>query len=322
MASFVVRRLLGMIPLMLGITFLTFAIVQLVPGSPFSNLAQNPRVRPEDIRRLEDAYGLSDPWPLQYVRWLGNLVQGDLGLSLTNYRPVTARVFDALPNTLLLAAVSFALALLLAIPLGVLSAVRHNTLFDRLVTIGSIASFAIPTFWLALMMQLVIGVEFFERGWPSLPVAGIYDLRAGGGLWDRVEHLIMPAVALAIVQLAGWIRYLRSSMLEVINLDFVRTAQAKGLKQRAVIYGHAMRNALLPLVTLLGFSLPEFFGGAFIIERVFDYNGVGLLAVNAANDNDYTLIMGITVLIAGLTLFGNLLADVAYAVLDPRIRYG
>ena len=322
MAGYVVRRLLGMIPLLLGITFLTFAIVHLVPGSPLMRLHSDPRVRPQDIERLEQVYGLDKPWPVQYVQWLGNLVRGDLGISLTNYRPVTSRILDVLPNTLLLTTASFAIALLVAIPLGVASAARHNSLFDRIVTLGSIASYAVPVFWLALMMQLLIGVKFFECGWPSLPVSGLYDIRGDRGLADRLEHLIMPAVALAVVQLAGWIRYLRSSMLEVVRLDFVRTAEAKGLKQRTVLYGHASRNAMLPLVTLLGFSVPEFFAGAFIIEGIFDWTGVGLLAVKAAQDGDYTMIMGITVLVDTLTLLGNLLADVAYAVLDPRIRYG
>lgn len=321
MTRYIVHRLIGMVPLMLGITFLTFAIVQLVPGSPFSRLAANPRVRPEDIARLEATYGLNQPWPVQYVRWLGSLLRGDLGVSLTNYRPVTDRILDVLPNTLLLTTTSFVLALAVAVPLGVLSATRHNSVLDRSITVGSVAAYAVPTFWLALMMQLLIGVKFFEWGLPSLPVAGLYDVRGDRGLGDRLEHLIMPAIALAVVQLAGWIRYLRSSMLEVIHLDFVRTAEAKGLKQRTILYGHAFRNAVLPLVTLLGFSLPEFFAGAFIIERVFAWNGVGLLAFKAATDNDYTLVMGITLLLAGLTLLGNLFADIAYAILDPRIRY-
>jgi peptide/nickel transport system permease protein len=278
-------------------------------------------VRQQNRELLEKSLGLDQPWPVQYVVWLGKLVQGDFGISMTNFRPVKSRILDALPNTLLLTTTSFALALLVAIPLGIFSAVRHNSLFDRIVTVGSIASFAIPTFWLALMMQLLIGVKFFQWGWPALPVSGLYDLRGDRSFGDRLEHLIMPAVALAVVQLAGWIRYLRSSMLEVIHLDFVRTAEAKGLTHRAVVYGHALRNAMLPLVTLLGFSLPEFFAGAFIIESVFDYNGIGLLGFKAATDSDYTLIMGITVLIAALTLLGNLAADVAYSVLDPRIRY-
>lgn len=321
MATYVARRLLGLIPLLLGITFLTFAIVHLIPGSPFGRLATDPRVRPQDIARLEETYGLTKPWPLQYLHWLGNLARGDLGISLTNGRPVAARILDVLPNTLLLTVSAFALAVALAIPLGVYSAANRHTLFDRLVTIGAVASFAVPTFWLALMMQLLFGVHFFERGWPSLPVGGLYDVRAGGGLADRLEHLVMPAVALAVVQLAGWIRYLRSGMVEVMRLDYVRTAEAKGLRPRAILFRHAFRNSLLPLVTLLGFSLPEFFAGAFIVEKVFAWNGVGLLAVDAATDSDYTLVMGITLLIAGLTLLGNLLADVAYALLDPRIRY-
>jgi peptide/nickel transport system permease protein len=321
MTRFIVRRLLGMIPLMLGITFITFAIVHLVPGNPISKLPSDPRVRPQNQELLERSLGLDKPWPVQYVDWLGKLVRGDLGISLTNFRPVKDRILDALPNTLLLATTSFLLAFAFAVPLGVLSAIKHHSVFDRVVTVGSIASFAIPTFWLALMMQLLIGVKFFQWGWPALPVSGLYDPRGDRDLGDRVIHLIMPAVALAIVQLAGWIRYLRSSMLEVVHLDFVRTAEAKGLSRRAIMYGHALRNAMLPLVTLLGFSLPEFFAGAFIIERVFDYNGIGLLAVKAATDSDYTLIMGITVMLAALTLIGNLAADVAYGVLDPRIRY-
>jgi peptide/nickel transport system permease protein len=319
-AAFIVRRLLGLIPLMLGITFLTFAIVQLVPGSPMARLRTDPRIRPEHVARLEQVYGLDQPWPRQYLTWLGNLLRGDLGISLTNFRPVNDRIMDALPNTLLLTTTSFVLALGVAIPFGVYSALRHNSAFDRIVTVGSLATFAVPTFWLALMMQL-LAVTFFERGWPSLPVSGLYNIRDGGDLGDRLRHLIMPAAALAVVQIAGWIRYLRSQMLEVIKLDYVRTAEAKGLGSRTVLYVHAFRNALLPLVTLLGFSVPEFFAGAYIIERVFDWNGIGLLTVKAAQDNDYTLIMGSTVLIAGLTLLGNLMADVAYAVLDPRIRY-
>lgn len=321
MATFIVRRFLGLIPLMLGITFLTFAIVQLVPGSPMARLRTDPRIRPEYVARLEQVYGLDQPWPLQYLKWLGNLARGDLGISLTNFRPVNDRIMEALPNTLLLTTTSFFLALAMAVPFGIYSAVRHNTAFDRLVTFGSLATFAVPTFWLALMMQLLFAVTFFERGWPALPVAGLYDIRDGGDLLDRLKHLIMPAAALAVVQIAGWVRYLRSQMLEVIRLDYVRTAESKGLKPRTVLYSHAFRNALLPLVTLLGFSLPEFFAGAYIIERVFDWNGIGLLTVKAAQDNDYTLIMGTTVLLAGLTLLGNLFADIAYAVLDPRIRY-
>lgn len=321
MTAFILRRVLQLIPLMLGITFLTFAIINLIPTSPLTSEQINPRMRAEDITRIKENLGLNEPWPKRYVIWLGKFARGDLGLSLINYTPVRDRIFNVLPNTMLLSASAFFLALFISIPLGVFSALKRNSWFDNATTVGSVAAFAIPTIWLSFLLLILFAVKFDDWGLPSLPIGRMTDTRGGGGFLDRLEHLILPTVALALVQLAGWTRYIRSAMLEVIRQDFVRTAQAKGLRARAVIFGHAFRNALLPLVTLLGLSMPDLFAGALVVETIFAWNGMGLLAVTSTTQNDYTMIMGITVMFALLTIIGNLLADIGYALLDPRIRY-
>jgi peptide/nickel transport system permease protein len=321
MARFILRRVVQMVPLLFGITFLVFAIVNLTPGSPVTRYQFNPRARPADIERIKNNLGLDQPWPIRYVQWVGNVLRGDLGISMINYTPITNRILTVMPNTLLLMVTSLIFALAISIPLGIYSAVKRNTLFDNVVTIGSVAAFAIPTFWLGLMLILIFAVKFNDLGWYHLPAGGTRDLRGESGLIDRIEHLILPTIALGLVQLAGWTRYIRASMLEVIRQDYVRTAQAKGLRSRAVLYSHAFRNALLPLVTLIGLTLPELFGGAVLIENIFAWNGMGRLTFDAAQAKDYTLIMGTTLMFAVLTLIANLIADVMYAVLDPRIRY-
>lgn len=322
MTQYIIRRMLQMIPLIIGITFLTFAIINLVPGSPVANLQfNNPRMRPQDIANIQHNLGLDKPWPERYVVWLKNLMHGNLGVSYVNGTPVTSRILNVLPNTLLLTGTALLFALLFSIPLGVYSAVRHNSFLDHFVTIGSTAAYSIPTFWLGLMMILLFAVHFHEWGFPALPVGGTHNLRGNAGALDYIKHLIMPAIALGLVSLAGWTRYIRSSMLEVIRQDYVRTAEAKGLRNRTILFAHAFRNALLPLVTLIGLTLPDLFGGAVIIEQIFAWNGLGRLQVDAANQSDYTMVMGIVLMFAVLTLLANLLADVMYAVLDPRIRY-
>jgi peptide/nickel transport system permease protein len=320
MAAFIFRRLLQVIPLLIGISFITFAIVN-ATGSPVSKLEFNPRMTPEDIEQIQDNLGLNEPFYKRYFIWVSHVARGDLGLSLINSTPVADRIMTVLPNTLLLSGVSFFLALFMAIPLGVYAAVRRNSLFDNLTTIGTVAVFAVPTFWLGLLLLIVFAVKFQEWGFPSLPVGGMRDQRGDSGLWDRIQHLILPSISLALVQLASWTRYIRSSMLEVIRQDYVRTANAKGLRDRAVIFGHAFRNALLPLVTLLGLSVPDLLAGSIFVEQIFAWNGMGRLTLDSVNDSDYTMIMGITLVFAVLTILGNLLADVFYAILDPRIRY-
>ena len=319
MTRYVLGRLVQMIPLLLGVTLLTYAIVDFVPGSPLAALEMNPRTRPEDIARIRHNLGLDQPWYLRYFAWLGNVVRGDLGVSLRDSTSVSGRIAAVLPNTLLLTASALCLALLLAVPLGVTAAVKRNSVFDRLVAVGSLAAYAVPSFWLAFLLIILFGVKFREWGWPALPVSGTYDLRGGGGFMDRCEHLLLPCVTLAFVQIAAWTPYIRSAMLEVSRQDYIQTARAKGLRERAVLYSHAFRNALLPLITFVGLTLPELFGGAFITESVFSWNGMGLLTVNAARASDFPMIMGTMLLFAVLTMVGNLVADVLYATLDPRI---
>lgn len=321
MARFILRRVLIMIPLLIGISFLIFALVNLIPGSPIQAVADNPRASPEDVARIRENLGLNEPWPVRYFIWLGDAVRGDLGYSLTNFTSVSDRVLGVLPATVLLSGSSLLAALLISIPLGVYSAVRRNSWIDHVVTVGSTAAFAVPIFWLGFLLILFFAVQLQRWGLPSLPVSGTHDARGGGGFFDRAEHLILPAVALGLKDVAAWTRYIRGSMLEVIRQDYVRTAEAKGLRDRAVLYAHAFRNALIPLITLVGLSIPSVFGGAFLIEQVFAWPGMGRLSLDALQDRDYTLVMGAFMFFAVLTLLGNLIADVAYAVMDPRIRF-
>lgn len=320
MLAYAIRRVLQMIPLILGVTFLTFVIINLIPGSPADIVRSDPKIRPEARARIEKSLGLDKPWPERYVTWLADLARGDLGESMHNRVPVVDRIGAVLPNTLLLTVSALALALAVAIPLGVYAALNHRSWIDRALNVFSVSLYSMPTFFLAYVLVIVFALMFRQWGLPSLPVGGMVDTRGGGGFWDRVEHLILPATTLALIQIGGWSAYIRSQMLETLQQDFVRTAHAKGLRERAVLYAHALRNAILPLVTLVGLSLPDLFGGAIIIESIFAWPGIGRLTLEAVDRRDYTLIMGTTLMFAVLTMVGNLLADVMNAVLDPRIR--
>jgi peptide/nickel transport system permease protein len=320
MTAYIARRLLQMIPLLIIVTMITFAATSLT-GSPINRLEFDPRVKPEDIQRLRHSLGLDKPLYERYLIWVGNLLRGDFGYSVINFRPVRDRILDVMPNTLILAVLSTAVSLSIAIPVGVNAAIRRNSIFDRISSLLAVAGFAVPTVWLGLMLILLFSYKFREWGFPSLPVGGVRDVRGSGGLADRVEHLILPVVALSLPQMAGWIVFIRSSMLEVIRQDFIRTAEAKGLFERTVRYSHAFRNAMVPLVTLIGLSLPGLFSGALVVENVFAYPGMGRLIVTAVGDKDYTVVMGTTVMYTVLVVFGNLLADILYVAVDPRIRY-
>lgn len=321
MSRFIIRRLLGLIPLILGISFIVFALLNLVPGSPADNIPRSPQIRPEDFERVRQNLGLDQPWPERYFIWLSNALQGDFGNSFITYTPVKMMISDQLPNTLVLSMTSLLLALVVSIPLGVYCAVNRNSLVDRVVTIVATAFSSIPTIWLGLMMILLFSVKFKEWGLPYLPTSGVRNLREADSFTDRLEHLILPATALALLSLADWTRYIRSQMLEVIRQDYVRTAYAKGLKDRIVLMRHAFRNALLPLVTLVGLTIPGLFGGALIIENIFAYPGIGQLTVTSLQRSDYSVAMACVMMLAILTVIGNLIADVLYGILDPRVRY-
>lgn len=309
-----------MIPLTVGVTFVTFGLMNLIPGSPYTNLRSNPRIRPSDIARLEEQLGLNRPWPVRYVEWLGDLLHGDLGRSMQNQVPVIDRISAVLPNTLLLTTTALIFSLVIAVPLGVYAAARHRSWFDRGTNLATVALWAIPNAWLAIMLVVLFSFKFKEWGLPSLPATGITSPRGGGDLMDRIKHLILPTISLGLIQIGIWSAYIRSSMLEALHSDFIRTARAKGLANRAVLFSHAFRNAFLPLVTLVGLSIPSLFGGAILIESVFAWNGMGLLALQAVEQRDYTLVMGTTLMFAVLTMLANLIADVLYGVLDPRVR--
>lgn len=321
MSRYIIRRLIGMVPLILGISFIIYALLNLVPGSPADNIERSPDMRPEDFERIRANLGLDDPWYLRYFIWLGNAVQGDFGNSLIDYAPVDFMIRSAIPNTLILSVTSLVMALIISVPLGVICAVKRNSIFDRVVTVVATAFSSIPTVWLGLMMIILFAVKFQQWGLPSLPTSGVRNLREPENIADRLEHLILPATALALLSLADWTRYIRSQMLEVVRQDYVRTAQAKGLRNSAVLMGHAFRNAMLPLVTLVGLTIPGLFGGALIIENVFAYPGIGQLTVSSLQASDYTVAMACVMMLAILTVLGNLIADVLYGVLDPRVRY-
>ncbi len=275
--------------------------MHLAPGDPTA-LFTDPNIDPADLARIRANWGLDKPVIAQYFYWLGNVVRGDFGTSYMTGRPVMQEILERLPATLLLMGTTYFFIILITIPLGVFSAVKKNKWQDNLITIISFAGMATPTFWLGLMLMLLFAVKL---DW--LPALG---------------NLTLPVITMVIGGLAGMTRYQRAAMLEVLNQDYIRTARAKGLPERVVIFKHALRNALIPIVTILGLSLPTLFGGAFIVETIFAWPGMGRLGVTAIFQRNYPLIMGIVMFSAILILMGNLLADIGYALVDPRIRYG
>ena len=322
MLGYIGRRLLGLVPLLIGITFISFLVIHLAPGSPVELLADmNPDASPELRERLIEHWGLDRPLHVQYWRWLTGILQGDLGVSLsTDARPVMDKIAEALPITLFLNALSLCLIMAVSIPIGVYSATHQYSVSDRALTVFVFLGFAMPTFWLALLCMMLFGVEL---GW--LPISGLTSLdyeRLGffERVWDRTRHLIMPVSIAAITSLAGLSRYMRSSMLEAFRQDYVTTARAKGLRESTVVYKHALRNALLPVVTILGLSIPGLIGGSVIFETIFAIPGMGRLFFDSVLQRDYTVIMGVLFMGAVLTLIGNLFADLMYAAVDPRLR--
>jgi len=311
-----------LIPLLLGITFVSFVVIQAAPGSPVELMTDmNPDASPELRQRLEQYWGLDQPVHIQYWRWLQRIAVGDFGVSFAaDGRPVLDKIADALPITLLLNALSLAFILIMSIPIGVYSATHRYSSLDRFTTVLVFLGFAMPTFWLALLCMMLFGVEL---GW--FPISGLqslqYDqLSTFGRFVDRAQHLVLPVVISSVTSLAGLSRYMRSSMLEVVRQDYITTARSKGLSERVVIYRHALRNALLPVVTILGLSVPGLIGGAVIFETMFAIPGMGRLFYDSVMQRDYMVVMGVLVMGAVLTLVGNLLADIMYAIVDPRLR--
>lgn len=321
MATYLLRRLLQSILTLLVISMILFGLISSVPGGIMSAYQENPDFTAEDLARLEAKYGLNDPVPVRYLKWLGNTLQGDFGNSFISKRPALEEIGDRLPNTMLLMGVMLIVTLLIAVPLGIISAIKQYTWFDHITTTLAFAGQSLPVFWFGLLLIIVFSVTLKGAdGKALLPGSGMYTLGAPFSLIDRIEHLILPVTMLAFVSAAGYMRYLRSSMLDVINEDYVRTARAKGARERVVIFKHAMRNALIPLVTLIGLDLPSLFGGALFTETIFAWPGIGRLYFTAALKTDYPVVMAVLIIYSALIILSSLLVDVIYAILDPRIR--
>ena len=318
-----VRRTLQAIPLLILISFILFVILHNAPGGGLGAYLQNPHITQADIARLKHNLGLDKPLPVQYFVWLGHSISGDFGWSMSNSEPVFNAIIERLPNTLELMVTSFVIAFIIGVSAGLFAAVRPYSVWDYLITTFAFFGQSMPVFWFALMMQLAFAVHGIPLpgGWQiQLPSAGIsssdtFDLA------DRVSHLILPAIVLALLQVALYSRFMRSSMLEVIKTDYMRTAWAKGLNFRTVLFKHGLKNALIPLVTVTALTLPGLFGGAIVTETIFAWPGEGRLFYNALGQQDISLMQGYLIFNAFLVVLFNLLADVAYAWLDPRVKY-
>jgi peptide/nickel transport system permease protein len=322
MAVFLARRIIGAIPLLLFVSVTVFALLHAAPGGPTGAYMRRGNINAADLAALEEKLGLNDPLPIQYGKWLGRVLQGDLGMAVTTKRPVAVEILDRLPNTLVLMLVAWVVTLLIAIPVGILSAIRQYSKFDHAVTTLTFIGQSIPIFWFGLILLLVFYMKLENpfTGEPLLPAGGVSTMGAPFSLGDRVTHLILPVTMLAAGWVAWYSRFLRASMLETIHQDYVRTARAKGLSERLVVLGHGFRNAAIPLVTLMALDVPFLFTGALFTEVIFAWPGMGRLFYAAAERRDYGLLMAIIMITSVLIIFANILADMIYAWLDPRIR--
>jgi peptide/nickel transport system permease protein len=322
MLKYLLSRVLATIPVVIGVTVVTFVVMHVAAGSYVPGLDLNPNLKPEDEELIKRYLGLDRPLHEQYLSWIAGVVHGDFGRSMIDGSLVTRHITDRLPATLELTLTAILMGVLISIPLGVTGALRRGSKIDHALTAMSVGGFAIPGFWLGLMLILVFSVQLQAWGLPFLPSGGVISPgTAGGDLLDRIVHLIMPATVLSFVYLSIWSRFTRSSMLEVLSQDYVRTARAKGMGERRVVYLHALRNAVIPLVTLVGLELPSLVAGGLVVEVVFSWPGIGKLLYERALQTDYSTVLGITTFAALLVVLGNFLADVLYALLDPRIRY-
>ena len=316
MGRYILRRIIQMIPLFLGISIIIFIVIQAAPGGPETTLLATGRfVSPEILEAYRARLGLDQPVPVQYVRWLGAALSGDLGYSYTSARPVLTQILERLPATLELMFVAFAFAALVALPLGVYSAIHKYSFLDYAGTGISFLGIAMPVFWFGLILQLVFAVNL---GW--LPSSG-RETVGDTGVMDHIAHLILPALVLSLRYIAGWSRYMRTSFLGVINSDYVRTARSKGLRERRVTLVHGLKNAAIPVVSIMALDLAGLFSGAVITETIFAWPGIGRLFIQGMYDRDYPLLMGILMMGSMMVVVFNLVADIVYGMLDPRISY-
>lgn len=317
MTTYILRRLLQAIPILFLLSVFLFGVVRLMPGGPLAQAERNPNVTPEQLAALRVRLGLDQPLPVQYVKWIQAFVlEGDWGYSIKFRRPVAEMIWERVPATLILFGAGFLVMLLFAIPIGVYSAIKPYSFFDNLITTFSFAGQSVPVYWMGLVLIVVfyLNVQLF-------PAGGMYTIGREGDVLDLLWHLALPITAMSFSWIAWYSRFLRSSMRDTLNEDFIRTARAKGLSARMVHFRHALRNALLPLVTLIALDLPSVFGGAVFIETIFAWPGMGRLFWDAAKGRDYPILLAVMMIYAALTLLFNLIADIVYGFLDPRIRY-
>jgi peptide/nickel transport system permease protein len=315
MTRYAGNRILQAMPLLLLISIASFAVMHLAPGGPLTAYAHNPMVSPQQIALIRRELGLDDPGYVQYFKWLGSMLRGDWGYSYQDGRPVLTVILERLPATLLLMGAALCISIALALLIGIVSATRQYSRLDYTLTLGTFFAWAMPTFWFGLMAQFVLAVHL-----RVFPVAGMTSIV--GGPLDVPLHLVLPSLVLGLTSIASWSRYLRSSLLEVLSQPFVITARAKGNSERAALFKHALKNALLPLVTIMGLDIPSLFTGAVITETIFSWPGMGRLFFDSLNARDYPVEMGLLMISATLIILGNLVADLVYALLDPRIRLG
>lgn len=315
MLSYLARRVVLSIPVLLGITFIVFALVSFAPGDAISLMLGSESVNVQNVERLRSELGLDQPWYIQYRDYMTGLLQGDLGQSITSGRSVSAQIAQRLPNTLLLTFSAMLLALLIALPVGIISAARRNRPEDYASMMFALVGVSMPSFWLGLVLIIIFGLEL---RW--LPIRGIGSLE--NGLWDFVRHLILPAITLGTALAAILTRLTRNAILDVLSEDYIRTAKAKGLKPSPILFKHALRNALLPVVTTAGLQFGALLGGAVIIETIFSWPGMGLLTINAIRQRDLPVIQGAVLVFALCFMIVTLLTDMLYTLINPRIRYG
>lgn len=313
MGRYILRRLLGAIPLLLGISVLLFVLIHLPPGGPADIYAGSPTASAADLARMNENLGLNDPLPVQYVKWLRGMVTGDWGVSYRDGRPVTTAILERLPATLQLMVTSLVIALALAVPIGIYTATRATRLPRYVINVLTMLGISVPTFWTGLMV-----IMFFAGNLGWIPSGG---RGRTGDLLSQAHHLLAPALVLALVSMAGFARYIHSSMIEVMNEDYIRTARAKGLRHRTVVWRHAFRNASVPVITLLGLEIPRLFSGALVTEVVFSWPGIGRLITESILGRNYPVLMGAFMLSAFLAVIGNLIADICYGLVNPQIRY-
>lgn len=319
MGRYITKRLLQMIPILIGVSLLIFLVFSLAPGDAVDNMAASSHMTVEKVAQLKHLYHLDQPKIVQYLYWVKDAVRGNLGYSFKYREPVSTVIKSYIWNSFYLSLAAFIASIIIAIPVGVISATKQYSIFDSTFTVIALLGISIPSFFMGLLLikWLAVDVKLF-------PVSGMMNAgstRTGMAmLIDVLHHMFLPFIVLTFHSVAGLMRYIRTSMLEVIRQDYIRTARAKGLKEKVVIYKHALRNSLIPVITILGMWIPGLFSGAIITEQVFGWPGIGRITLLAVDSRDYPLLMGFNMLIAILTLAGNLLADITYAVVDPRIR--